>query len=336
MNSKAAAISAAVLTGVLLVLLVTNYVLWGFRTQRQGAADETFTGSRPPHCDPTLTNRQAVKPTPSFRQSTGYDWVAANYALNLFQEGARAYAMNEQPVPFPNLSTVAIVSGKNADDPKTVAEQRLKNIVWIVKSVGRGGDPDLLFVIFRGTQSNPEWVVNASVLLTPWHPDYPGVQVHAGYNTAIGEIKDALYDALRQSITKPDNTVVYVTGLSLGGGLSTVAAADLVTRSQLNLKDVRLYAFSAPRVGNKAFVDMMKKAQESGPLTSMFTIVNAADVIHTLPPDALGYAAMPALTFSADWGDGTNNHLSAVQLAHVDRVYQKCPEVVPYPVKPLQ
>jgi len=336
MNTKAAAISAAVLTAVLLILLVVNYVVWGLRNQDKGTQDATFTGTRPPHCDPTLTNRQAVKPAPTVGVSTGYDWVAANYALNMFQEGARAYAMNEQPVPFPHTSTVATLSGKNADDPKTVAEQRLKNIVWIVKVPGKGTEPDQIYLIFRGTQSNPDWIVNASVLLTPWHPDYPGVQVHAGYNTVMAEIKDALYAALRKAVTRVDNTVIYVTGLSLGGGLSTVAAADLVTRSPLGLKDVRLYAFSAPRVGNKAFVDMMSKAQQGGKLTDMFTIVNGADLIPTMPPDAVGYAPMPALTFHADWGDGTNNHLSAVQLAHVDRVYQKCPAVVPYPIQPLE
>lgn len=335
MNLKASTQAAAGLTATIVVLTMVNILLWAAHSRENKRTDGTYQGSRPPHCDPTFTNRHAVPPTPTAGTSNGYDWVAANYALNIFQEGARAYAMNEKPVPFPRTKTVALLSGTNTFNPNTVADQRLQNIAWVVKLPGKGTSPDLIWVIFRGTQSNPEWGISALAQLVPWHPDYPGVQVHFGYNTAINEIKNRLYDALRSSISNPNNTVVYLTGLSLGGSLSTVAAADLVTRSDLGLKDVRLYAFSAPRVGNGAFVDMMKRANMEGKLKDMFTIVNAQDLIHAVPPESLGYAPMPALTFSADWGDGTNNHLSAVQMAHIDRVSRKCPAVVPYPIKTL-
>lgn len=331
MNPIASA--AVTLCALLLALMIVNVVLYVTSKKRDEVAG-TFKGLRPPHCDPTLTDTQAALPTPLVAQSTGYDWVAANFVLNLFQEGARAYAMNQQPVPFPRTSTVAVISGKNVPDPKTVAGQRLKNIVWVVKAKGQQGRPDLIFVVFRGTQSNPEWMVDATIPLKPWHPDYPGVQVHEGFNNAIMEVRDELYAALSKSITQPDNTVVYVTGLSLGGGLSTVTTADLLTRSTLKLKDVRLYAFSAPRVGNQAFVDMMKALAQKG-YADIYTIVNQQDAIPTLPPNALGYAPMPQLTFNANWGDPTNNHLSAVQLAHIDRVYQKCPAVTPYPDLPV-
>ncbi len=339
--SQSAGLTALIVLSVVAVLLVVAIVVLtatgcGKTAKPKCTPRTTFCGSRPPTCDYREFQKDAKLPLPTPGVSTGYDWVAANYALNLFGEGARAYVLNLEPQSFPNTKTLGILSGVDVPDPTSVKKRRLHNIAWIVKVPGVKKAADQIYIVWRGTQSDPEWSVNLDMPLVPWHQDYKGVLVHRGYNEAIKEVRDELYALLKKHVTKPDNTVIYVTGLSLGGGLSTVSAADLVTRSNLGLKDVRLYAFAAPRTGNKAFVDMMKAANApGGALVDMYTIVNAKDQIPTMPPNVLGYEPMPALTFSADWGDGTNNHLMAVQFAHLDRVYQKCPAVDPPPDTPV-
>jgi hypothetical protein len=325
----------SVIAVALVATIVTLYVTQG-EVKPQCTPRSTFCGSRAPTCDYREYQKDAKLPLPSPGVSAGYDWVAANYALNLFGEGARAYVLNLTPQAFPHTKTLGVLSGVDVPDPTSVKKRRLHNIAWVVKVAGVKGAADQIYIVWRGTQSDPEWGVNLDMRLVPWHPDYKGVLVHQGFDKALKEVRGELYALLKKHVTKPDNTVVYVTGLSLGGGLSTVAAADLVTRSNLGLKDVRLYAFSAPRTGNKAFVEMMKGANApGGALVDMFTIVNAKDMIPTTPSNVLGYEPMPSLTFSADWGDGSNNHLMAVQFAHLDRVYQKCPAVEAPPDTPV-
>lgn len=321
-------IALSVTAALLLAAVLTLYFTKQPRT--------SSCGSRPPTCNYRAVQTDAMLPNPTPGVSTGYDWVAANYALNLFGEGARAYVQNRTPKAFPHTKTLALLSGQDVPNPQTVKKRRLHNAAWVVKVPGKGKQADQIYIIWRGTQTDPEYIINVDMALVPWHPDYPGVMVHKGYDAAVKEIRNDLYEVLQKNITKPDNTVIYVTGLSLGGGLSTIAAADLVTRSTLGLNDVRLYAFAAPRAGNQAFVDMMKAGKGAGgQLVDAYTIVNAKDTIPTMPPTALGYAPMPQLTFSADWGDGSNNHLSAVQFAHIDRVYQKCPPVQAPPDLPI-
>jgi hypothetical protein len=330
------AILALSITAV--ILLGTIAVLYAFvgKAKPQCTPRTTFCGSRPPTCDYAVHQKNAKLPNPTPRVSTGYDWVAANYALNLFVEAANAYTMNKTPQAFPHTKTIAVLSGVDVPDPQTMSKRRLHNIAWMVKVPGTKNVPDQIYIIWRGTQTTPEWGVDANMPLIPWHPDYPGVLVHKGFDEAIKEVRDDMYAALRAHVTRPDNTVVYVSGLSLGGALTTVAVADLVTRSGLGLQDVRMYALASPRVGNKAFVNMMKAANAPGkPLVDMFTIINAKDVFPMLPPSNLGFEPMPALTFSADWGDISSNHLMAIQFAHLDRVSRKCPIISPPPDVPV-
>lgn len=330
-------IAVLVLSILALTLVGVNVAVAMTRTPAKDACKlrTSSCGSRPPTCSFDEFQRDATPPQPTPGVATGYNWLAANYLLNLFGESVRAYVRNEQPMPFPHTQTLGVLSGVDLPHPTSVKKRRMHNIAWVVKRDGQRGQPDQIYVIWRGTQADAEWLINADIVLVPWDDAYPGVLVHQGYNNAVKEVRDQLYALLQAHITQPDNTVVYLSGLSLGGGLSTVMAADLVTRSKLGLKDVRLYAFSAPRVGNDAFVSMMNSAHTAGPLVDVFTIVNGMDLIPKMPPAQLGYAPMPALTFTADWGDGTNNHLSAVQFAHLDRVYLKCPPAVAPPDIPL-
>lgn len=332
-------IALLILSIVALALVAANiaFAVTGTPSLSQACQKRTSAcGSRPPTCSYDEFQRDATPPQPVPGVSTGYNWLAANFLLNLFGESVRAYVLNQSPVAFPHTHTLGVISGVDVPNPTSVKKRRMHNIAWVVKRAGKRGEPDQVYVIWRGTQADAEWLINADVILVPWGDAHPGVMVHQGYDSAVKEVREQLYALLKQHITQPDNTVVYLSGLSLGGGLSTVMAADLLTRSQLGLKDVRLYAFSAPRVGNDAFVSMMKALNApGGPLVDMYTIVNGMDLIPMMPPAALGYAPMPALTFMADWGDGTNNHLSAVQFAHLDRVYQKCPPAVPPPDIPL-
>ena len=81
---------------------------------------------------------------------------------------------------------------------------------------------------------------------------------------------------------KYPNARVIVTGHSLGGAMSNLAAIDL---SLLNL-NVNIYTFGSPRTGNKMFAEFFNKHI----LGDNFRITYKKDPIPTLPPnDIIGY-----------------------------------------------
>jgi predicted lipase len=71
-----------------------------------------------------------------------------------------------------------------------------------------------------------------------------------------------------------DQTVIVCTGHSLGASLATICFADIL--SNKISKNITLYSYGSPRVGNNAFVDLV-----NGKGTS-YRIVNNEDLIPQL------------------------------------------------------
>lgn len=108
------------------------------------------------------------------------------------------------------------------------------------------------FVVFRGTDSLRDAVVDAAVLKRelPFMQDTdPDARVHAGF---LFQHK-ASVSAVREYLARhPDRSRTVVTGHSLGGAVATLCAALL--RDEMGEARCRCCVFGCPRVGNPAFV----------------------------------------------------------------------------------
>lgn len=71
---------------------------------------------------------------------------------------------------------------------------------------------------------------------------------------------------------------LYAIGHSMGAALSTICAMDV--KFKVGLKDVRLYTFGSPRVGNAEFAKFVYSQTKVGP---------ALQVLRRLPLCALPY-----------------------------------------------
>ena len=94
------------------------------------------------------------------------------------------------------------------------------------------------------------------------------------------EIKEIFYPE------SPDNVSPLVfTGHSLGGALATLAALDFATDKKVNVeRNIIVYNFGCPRVGNSAFVKLCEKY-----VPESYRIVNKGDMISILPPNLANY-----------------------------------------------
>ncbi len=98
---------------------------------------------------------------------------------------------------------------------------------------------------------------------------------------------------------------LYITGHSLGCGLSTLAVPDILT--QKTFKCLQHYAFASPRVGDPTFTEAYNA---NGVLT--YRVVNTCDIVPQLPSPLLGefvykHVGIP-VNFTAQYGGVGDNH----------------------------
>lgn len=148
--------------------------------------------------------------------------------------------------------------------------------------VSRKGDHYIL--AFRGTQDLTDWFTDADAVQVHLSPrikgetaGFDGARAHQGFQLlALSLSREVRLAVLGFDAEAP----VYVTGHSLGGAVASLTA--LMLRSRFKLKDVRLYSYAAPRVGDPAFV----KAYDSL-VPASYRVVNLADVVPLVPPHVL-------------------------------------------------
>lgn len=136
--------------------------------------------------------------------------------------------------------------------------------------VTRNKDTGVVFVVYRGTQSPGDWMSNIvlpQVLFKDWG------MVEQGFS---GLYWQTYADMQKGVFQYPREAKVVVTGHSLGGGLSTLAAADLAA----NGRDIHLYNFASPRTCDDKFAAIFNGNPH---IKAMWRIVNTEDIVTTLP-----------------------------------------------------
>lgn len=123
-----------------------------------------------------------------------------------------------------------------------------------------------VFVTFRGTETPDDWLSNIAINQTahPWGP------VEEGFAKLYAQCSSAVLEAVQRAGAPK----VVVTGHSLGGALSTLAAADLA----INHVAVQLYNFASPRTGSPSFADTFNQK-----IATAWRTVNTEDLVTTVP-----------------------------------------------------
>lgn len=84
----------------------------------------------------------------------------------------------------------------------------------------------LIVLSFRGTASLGNWIGNINLDFNSFGA-CNGCQVHAGFLSSWQDSKDQVVKALTQAKAQNPNYSIIFTGHSLGGAISTLAAAEL-------------------------------------------------------------------------------------------------------------
>lgn len=153
----------------------------------------------------------------------------------------------------------------------------------------------LIVLSYRGSVSVSNWIGNIDVVFNDFAL-CSGCQVHAGFLSSWNDSKEQVIAALSQAKTlHPDYTIIF-TGHSLGGAISTLAAAELrqqgfsaalvgmLVRHLTSELTIGKYTFGSPMVGNDAFANFV--TNQSG---GNYRITHAYDIVPKLPGYMLDY-----------------------------------------------
>ena len=168
-------------------------------------------------------------------------------------------------------------------------------------------------IAFRGTQTQVEWWHNLQATQNEYLDPTTKKQygwVHEGYLKIVRErINPILFKAIRQL----DPTIpCYITGHSLGGAVATLASLEVALNIPQIRKQIRLYTYAAPRVGDRDFARVHSQL-----IPNSYRIVNLSDSVPLVPPIKIenyytnaNYAHVgQKWAFTTQFGDVLLNHV---------------------------
>lgn len=165
---------------------------------------------------------------------------------------------------------------------------------------------DTIIVAFRGTQTEPDWVIDSLVNQKPYPYALNSGNVHNGFLSTYESCRDTIMDML---VSLPAHKTLLATGHSLGGALATLHILD--ARVNTAFAQYGLYNFASPKVGDIIFRNYYKLQ-----VASSFRFVNLFDVIPLLPPRKVHFNDQDweyahvhhNMTFTKNTKSITNNH----------------------------
>lgn len=186
-----------------------------------------------------------------------------------------------QQATSPNGETDPI--GKNVGTAERVIKNTAKEVVKINRKIPVYfgfvlSSKKHNIIVFRGTQRTIEWVLNINAVYTTkeskvFSKSYG--QIHPGFSTIYSNIA-----AQTLEIAKKLNPSVpcYVSGHSLGAAIATLAAIDIAVNVPRLKKQVQLYTYASPRVGDPVFA-----REHNRVVPNSYRVVNLADAITLVP-----------------------------------------------------
>jgi hypothetical protein len=149
-------------------------------------------------------------------------------------------------------------------------------------TVAKHGTLPLALIVFRGTEPT-KWsdvVTDLKAWKVPLADGWGNV--HAGFRAAFESVGAQLRAKLDE--WKGQKVQIWVTGHSLGAGLATLMAAEILRRNEAGEQfELRgLYTFGSPRVGDKAFrTQLVSMAAKHG--TQIVRFRNGNDIVTAIP-----------------------------------------------------
>jgi predicted lipase len=166
--------------------------------------------------------------------------------------------------------------------------------------------PEHNILVFRGTQTQAEWLKNLNaaqqMYVAPSGKNYG--EVHQGFL----ELTRKLSPSIAEVAKRLDPTIpCYITGHSLGAAIATLAAMELIQAIPQIKDQIQLYTFAGPRICSPTFAEIHSQL-----IPNAYRIINLGDTVPLVPPVTLGNSYVhigQEWSFLAQFGDVLLNHV---------------------------
>ncbi|KAH6571019.1 hypothetical protein BASA60_007449 [Batrachochytrium salamandrivorans] len=148
-----------------------------------------------------------------------------------------------------------------------------------------------IVVSFRGTRNLDNWIKDITTATpdSPFPGSPPGAKVHLGFLLAWEQIREEVLEEVNKLVQLYPEFDIVLTGHSLGGALTTMAAMDLITRLNLDPEKMTLFTINQPRTGNNHFAHWVASIN----FNMVLRVVNQNDLTPHLPPIFTGFSHHP-------------------------------------------
>jgi triacylglycerol lipase len=179
--------------------------------------------------------------------------------------------------------------GKSLDEAESQVGEAITTVVKIKKEVPVYygfvlSSATENIIVFRGTQTNVEWLNNLTAIQKDYTDPISGKycgKIHEGFIKNYLRIINPLPRDLAKNLDP--KLPCYITGHSLGASVAILAALDIALNVPQLAPQIRLYTYASPRVGDATFATV-----HSQTIPNSYRVINLADVIPLLPPTKLG------------------------------------------------
>ncbi len=202
-----------------------------------------------------------------FHLSDAYDNHLSHVAVNISQA---AYCMT--PTSAWNCATCDV--GNTYDG---ILVDHGEQVIF-----GYNGEYTSIFISFRGSENIQNWITNIQVSKTNPYSD-KNIAVEKGFYNLFESLKPEIETTVDKLTRKYNTKQLLITGHSLGSGLATLYAFDILYYGK-DYKIHSLITFGSPRVGNEEFAIKF----ESYPIYSK-RITHYYDIVPHVPEEFMGY-----------------------------------------------
>ena len=138
-----------------------------------------------------------------------------------------------------------------------------------------------LMIYFRGTEveKKQDWItdIKCNQLVYPYNNVNSKIKVHNGFITAYKSVRGYVHNFIKMNRNNIEK--ITVLGHSLGGALAILCSIDIQYNFSEYSKELFVYTYGAPKVGNKEFVESYNKR-----MLNKNRIYLRNDVVPKLPP----------------------------------------------------
>lgn len=197
-----------------------------------------------------------------------------------------------------------------------------------------------VYLVIRGTETDFDWADDLDVTQEAYSlvttPDYGNV--HKGFMGIYASMSPSVISEINSALQQlgANAKTLYITGHSLGAGLSTLAVPDVLANSALDRSKTAVfhYSLASPRVGDP---DFYYEYMEQGVPT--YRIIDTEDIVPDLPPsvvplfDWIYKHVGTTVTYTAQYDTDAGNHSyeNSYHYALTNPAQPEGPIVAPHP-----